>query len=86
MAYSADSHGLTDRPFAEVVWVAMDFAIQRVALNRLTPCLLDQLLYSIDGQNFRSRGTGIMINQLVANRAVDVIGTVMQGNLSRLDA
>ena len=54
----------------------MNLAIDRIALDWISSGLQDQLLDLFDAQAFGSRCTCIVIDQFVADRSIDVVGSV----------
>ena len=60
--------------------------VERVALHRLAARLADQPLDVLDRQHLRRGGAGIMVDEFVADRAVDVISAVGERRLGRADA
>src|SRR5437762_2994869 len=60
--------------------------IQSVPLHRNASRFLNQPANLSDGQLLRRIGAGVVVNLLVAHRAVEVVGPEAQGELGGLDA
>ena len=73
------------RPGAPRCALALHTMIERVPLHRFAARLLDQPANLLDGQHFRRLGAGVVVDQLVPHRAVDVVGPVGQRDLGRAD-
>ena len=86
----AQHGGLINRvaafPLREVVRVTVNTVVHRVTLNRVASRLDDQLFDMIYRQTLRRGRTGIVVDQLVSNRAIDIVRTIGQRGLSRLDS
>ena len=66
--------------------VALDAMIERVALDGNAAGLGDQAADLGDGHLLRRLGAGLVVDLLVDDGAVDVVGAEGQGDLGRLDA
>src|SRR5262245_37795363 len=74
------------RPLRRLGGVADDAAVERVALDRLAAGFDDETADLLGGEQLRRGRAGVVIDQLVADGAVDVVGPVGQGGLGRADA
>ena len=77
------SHGRPGRPAGPV---ALDAVIERVALDRDAAGLGDQAADLGDGHFLRGLGAGLVVDLLVDDGAVDVVGAEGEGDLGGLDA
>src|SRR5690606_391617 len=57
---------------------AFNAVVKGVALDRLAPRLLDQAANLVDRQDLRSGRSGVVVNQLVPHRAIQVVGPIGQ--------
>ena len=72
-------------PFRVVVWVAMDAVVDRIAFDWVATGFDDQILDAVHRQALGRGGSRVVIDQFMTHRAVDVIGSVSQRRLRRLD-
>ena len=63
--------------------LAADAAVEGVALDGLEAGFADQTFELFDGERFRGLRAGLVMDLLVAHRAVQVVGPVAQGDLRR---
>lgn len=80
-----DEDGFPDGPLPEIVGVAMDVVVNRIAFDGFASCFHDQLLYAIDGQELRGCGTCVVVDEFMADRTINIIRTVSQGGLGSFD-
>lgn len=82
----ADGDGLAEEPLRGVGGVALDAVVDGVAFDRLATSFDDETTNLIDGEQLGRGGAGIVIDQLVTDGAVEIVGPIGKCCLRGADA
>ena len=66
----------TGIPRLEVIRVPMDMMVERISLDRVPTRFRDQMSNLVDCQDLWGCCAGIMVDQFVPDRAIDIVGSV----------
>ncbi len=63
-------------PFFPTISVSFDTMVERILFDWFATCFANHLLNLVNAQNFRRCGSGIVIDQFVADGSVQIVGSV----------
>lgn len=64
----------------------MDVTVDRIALDWFATRFDDELADLIDGEHFWSCGPRVMVNELMTDGAIDIVGSIGESGLGRADS
>src|SRR6185369_12713906 len=76
----------SNRPSGRIFGIANDAAVEGVAFDGFAAGFDDQALDLVAGEEFGGGSAGVVIDELVADGAVDVVGAVGEGRLRGANA